>query len=84
MIIINDKFAIDSDSRCWKICKHQGATEKSPEAWSAFKYYPSLQSAYDALREILLRTSEYDSFADLDRNLRQINKLLDKKLKVSI
>ena len=84
MIVINDQFAIDSNRREWRICQHRSATEKSPESWEPIHFYGSLSGAIEALRGILIRTSEYESWAELERNVRGINKLLDKRFKVGI
>ena len=84
MIVINDKYAIKSDQNQWILCKPAKVTAKSPSGWEGFKYYVSLPALCDALQGIMLRTSDYKSFTDLTVNLAEINKLLDKKLKVSI
>ena len=84
MIVINAKYAIKSDPNQWILCKPATVTEKSPSGWEGFKYYTTLPALCDALRDIMLRTSNYKSFTDLTVNLAEINKLLDKKLKVSI
>ena len=84
MIEVTSKYGIRSDARTWILCKRGKATEKNPEGWVAIKYFVSLQALYDALRDILLRTSEYESFADLRKNLRAINVILDKALKVHL
>ncbi len=84
MIAINAKFAIKSDSRQWILCKAIKPSKTQPDGWSPFQFYVSLQALMDALRDIMLRTSEYESFADLSKNLAEINKLLDRKLKVAL
>ena len=81
MIILNENLAIDSDTNQWKLCKHQKATENNPESWPAFKFFTTFSACTEAARQHLLRTSKYDSFADLERNLKAINKLLEKKLR---
>ncbi len=84
MIVINDKYAIKSDDRQWILCKAIKPSKTQPDGWSPFQFYTSLQACIDAVQGILLRTSEYKSFADLSKNLAAINRMLDKKLKVSI
>lgn len=81
MIPITEELAIDSDAHQWKLCKLHRATEKTPEHWGAFKFYTSFSQLQEALRGYLLRTSEYESFADLEKNLRAINKLLEKRFR---
>ncbi len=84
MIVISNKYAIGSDDKQWKIYKHVSATEKSDAHWVPIKFFGSLSSCIEALRGLLIRTSDYQSFADLERNIREINRLLDKKLKVAV
>ena len=81
MIKITDKYAIDSDSNQWKICEYRRASEKKPERWEGVKFYTSLPACTKALRDLLLRTSDYDSFASLEKNAKAINRLLEKKLR---
>lgn len=81
MIKITDKYAIDSDLHQWKISKHLPASEKKPERWEGIKFYESLPACTKALRDLLLRTSDYDSFAQLEKNAKAINRLIEKKLR---
>lgn len=81
MIVINDKYAIKSDINQWMICRKIKETEKNPKGWEPFKYYHSLESLSHALSGILLRTSDYESFAELSARAGEISAMLDKKLK---
>ena len=81
MIILTDKLAIKSDQYQWILCKPCKITDKTPSGWQGYKYYTSLEQAAKAAAGILLRTSEYDSFAELSSNAREISRLLDIKLK---
>ena len=81
MIVINDKYAVKSDTNQWILCRAIKPSKSQPDGWSGFKFYGSLQALISHLRGILLRESDYQSFADLERNTREITRLLDKKLK---
>ena len=84
MIVINDRYAIKSDERQWILCKTVKVSKRNPDGWDGFKYYTSLAALCESLRRILMRTSDYKSFADLTKNLVGINKLLEKKLRTPI
>jgi len=81
MIIVNDKYAIDSDHNQWIIRIYMKATEKYPEKWEPYKYFMSLESAVKGLSGILLRTSHYHTAEELSSNAEAIAALLDVKLK---
>ena len=81
MIVISDKYAVKSDANQWILCRPIKASESYPDGWKPFKYFTSLRGLTEALRNIMLRESEYKSFADLEVNLRGINKLLEKTFK---
>ena len=83
MIIINDKYAISSDSNQWVLSRNKAPNQQAP-IWRGFKYYGSLPPLISALHDILLRESDYSSFADLKQNARGITHLLDHKLKDAI
>ena len=78
MIVINSKYAVKSDANQWTLCRAVKPNKANPDGWAAFKYFMALQGLVEALRSIMLRESEYKSFADLEVNLRGINKLLEK------
>ena len=78
MIAINDKYAVKSDASQWILCRAVRASDSYPDGWKPSKYFMSLRGLTEALRNIMLRESEYKSFADLEVNLRGINKLLEK------
>ena len=84
MIIISDRYAIKSDANQWILCKAIKPTKTQPDGWSPFKFYGSLQSLIGGVRGILLRESDYKSYGDLERNLREINRLLENKFKVVV
>ena len=81
---INETWGFDSDSLQWILRKHKGKgfkpTAKNPSPWGAVKFYPSLLRLAHALHEIMLRTSEYHSIADLQKNSDEISDLLRDKL----
>jgi len=81
MIIINDKYTIKSDKDQWMLCKPCKATKSNPTGWKAFKFYASQGDLAASLAQILLRTSDYDSFAQLSTNAKNISEMLDYKLK---
>ena len=84
MITLNSKYAIDSDASQWMLCKHHRASEKSDARWVAFKYYGSLSACMEGAQGYLLRISDYECYADLTKNLAEINKMMDKAVKVNI
>lgn len=80
MIVINDKYAIDSDRYQWKLMRKVKPSEKSPSGWQSFQYYTSLENAAIGLGDLLLRTSHYDSVSELKSNAHKIQQLLNAKI----
>jgi hypothetical protein len=80
MIVINEQYAIRSDQNQWTLCVCVKPSKSYPEGWRPRKFFSSLGSLRSALHGILLRTSDYSSLADLERNADQISNLIDKRL----
>jgi hypothetical protein len=80
MIIVNDKYAIRSDENQWILCCAVTPSKTYPTGWTPRKFYGSLGGLRKALHGILLRTSDYSSLADLERNADQISDLIDRRL----
>ena len=80
MIVINDKYAIKSDENQWILCCAVKPSKTYPTGWTPRKYYTSLGGLRRALHGILLRTSDYSSLADLERNSDEISDLIDRRL----
>ena len=80
MIVINDQYAIRSDDSQWILCVCVKPSKSYPDGWRSRKFFGSLGSLRSALHGILLRTSDYSTLADLERNADQISNLIDKRL----
>jgi len=80
MIVINDKYAIRSDENQWILCCAVKPSKTYPTGWTPRKFYTSLGGLRRALHGILLRTSDYSSLADLERNADEISRLIDERL----
>ena len=83
MIVINDQYAIRSDQNQWTLCVCVKLSKSYPDGWRPRKFFSSLGSLRSALHGILLRTSEYSSLVDLERNADEISRLIDERLKDS-
>ena len=83
MIRINDKYAIKSDENQWMLCVRRRPSKSNPSEWTPKKFYVRLPALAAALHGILLRTSDYSSLADLERNADEISKMINKKLNFS-
>ena len=80
MIVINNQYAIRSDQNQWSLCVCVKPSKSYPDGWRPRKFFSSLGSLRSALHGILLRTSEYSSLVDLERNANQISDLIDRRL----
>ena len=83
VIGINDKWAIRSDENQWMLCVRRSPSKSNPSEWTPKKFHARLPALAAALHGILLRTSEYSSLADLERNADEISKLIGKRLNYS-
>jgi hypothetical protein len=83
MIVINDSYAIRSDETQWALCVRVKPSKSYPDGWRSRKFFTSLGSLRSALHGILLRTSDYSSLEDLERNANEISDLIDKRLEAS-
>jgi hypothetical protein len=83
MIVVNDSYAIRSDENQWILCTRIKPTKSYPDGWKGRKFYTSLGSLRRALHGILLRTSEYSSLPDLERNAEAISKMINERLNYS-
>ena len=72
--------AIRSDESQWILCTRIKASKSYPDGWKGRKFYTSLGGLRRALHGILLRTSDYSSLADLERNAYEISDLIDRRL----
>ena len=84
LIQLTDKYAIKSDSRQWILCKKIKVYKSYPDGWKPYKFYHSLEFLLNALEDILLRESPYESFNDLSSNLSSIRELLKDKIEVRL
>jgi hypothetical protein len=80
VIVINDQYAIRSDESQWTLCTSVKPSKSYPDGWRPRKFFGSLGSLRSALHGILLRTSDYSSLTDLERNADQISNRIDKRL----
>jgi hypothetical protein len=80
MIVITDEFAIRSDETQWILCACVKPSKSYPDGWRPRKFFGSLGTLRSALHGILLRTSDYSSLEDLERNADQISNLIDGRL----
>ena len=80
MIVINDQYAIRSDETQWILCNAVKRSKSYPDGWRPRKFFGSLGSLRSALHGILLRTSDYSSLEDLERNANEISDLIDRRL----
>ena len=80
MIVINDNYAIRSDENQWILCVRIKPSKSYPDGWKPRKFFSSLGGLRRALHGILLRTSDYSSLEDLERNADETGKLIDKRL----
>ena len=80
MIVINDNYAIRSDESQWILCARIKPSKSYPDGWKPRKFFGSLGSLRRALHGILLRTSDYSSLTDLERNANEISDLIDRRL----
>ena len=80
MIVINSKWAIRSDENNWILCCAVKPSKTYPTGWTPRKFYGSLGGLRRALHGILLRTSDYSSLTDLERNADEISRLIDERL----
>jgi len=83
MMVITDKWAIRSDENQWILCCAVKPSKTYPTGWTPRKFYGSLGSLRKALHGILLRTSDYSSLADLDRNADDISAMINQRLAAS-
>ena len=83
MIKLNDKYAIKSDAHQWILCKWGGKPKKEGhgDGWEPIKYYASIRQLVKGTSTLFLRKSQYTSFRELLGNQREINALIDDKLK---
>lgn len=65
---LDDKWAITSDSMQWKLCSIVNA--ENGKRYQAQKYYPNLMLLFKNLYSIMVRTSDYESLADIVENQR--------------
>lgn len=84
MIVVNDKYAIGSDPLQWIIYVPTTPSKSNPNEWKPKWFYPSLEGAIAGLEAVLLRTSDYESFKDLETNARGIRRLMEKRFKTTI
>ena len=54
MIKINEKYAIDADSRCYMIKVYQGVDKHGEEIWISQHYFMSLEQALSRLRHFYI------------------------------
>jgi hypothetical protein len=80
MIVIDKKWAIKSDENQWILCARIKVSKSYPDGWRHRKFFGSLGGLRRALHGILLRTSDYSSLADLERNSDEISNLIDRRL----
>ena len=80
MIVINDSYAIRSDENQWILCCAVKPSKSYPAGWKPRKFFASLGGLRRALHGILLRTSDYSSLTDLERNANEISDLIDSRL----
>jgi hypothetical protein len=80
VIILNDKYALRSDESQWILCVCAKPSKSYPDGWRPRKFFTSLGSLRSALHGILLRTSDYSSLEDLERNANEISDLIDRRL----
>ena len=83
MIVINDSYAIRSDENQWILCARIKPSKSYPDGWKPRKFFGSLGGLRRALHGILLRTSDYSSLTDLERNADEISRLIDERLEDS-
>ena len=80
VIVINDKWAIRSDENQSILCCAVKPSKSYPDGWKPRKFFGSLGGLRRALHCILLRTSDYSSLPDLERNADEISDLIDRRL----
>ena len=80
MIVVNDSYAIRSDENQWILCPRIKTSKSYPDGWRSRKFFGSLGGLRRALHGILLRTSDYSSLTDLERNADEISRLIDERL----
>ena len=80
MIVINDSYAIRSDENQWILCARIKPSKSYPDGWKPRKFFGSLGSLRRALHGILLRTSDYSSLEDLERNADDISVMINARL----
>ncbi len=66
MIVVNKDYAIGSDPLQWIIYRRLKPTEKNPDGgWQAKYYFTTIERAIKELYQIILRSSDCESFAEL-------------------
>ena len=80
MIIIDEKYAIKSDENQWMLCVRRSPSKSNPSEWAPKKFYARLPALAAALHGILLRTSDYSSLRDLERNADDISAMINARL----
>jgi hypothetical protein len=80
MIIIDGKYAIKSDEYQWMLCVRRSPSKSNPSEWAPKKFYTRLPALAAALHGILLRTSDYSSLVDIERNAHEISVMINTRL----
>jgi hypothetical protein len=80
MIVINESYAIRSDENQWILCVSVKPSKTYPTGWTPRKFYGSLGGLRKALHGILLRSGEYSSLSDLERNADDISAMINARL----
>ena len=71
MIKVNDKYAIDSDSHCWRVKKFKGIDKKGKEVWEPFLFLRTLDRAAQELTHLMVRESDYNSVTTLSLRVNE-------------
>lgn len=73
MIRFGNDYAIDSDDCQWRVCRIY-TNKKGEETVQAKSYHTTFHSAVQALFSLKIRKSEYNSMAQLAKNIDEIKR----------